>query len=272
MARSKNPWKKNKILLISGLLIILAIPLTVYFSLQRQNLLGRAQEVLPSEEGKGTQIIVSTNYPLYYLREKIILRAKNQSSQKVELQNSAPWSIEKWGGKNWVAVFNPISLQVLTPLGPGETKKWLWDQKDNQNRFAPSAKYRFNLSYAGRSFSQEFTIVPRLGSDGFFTFNIGRERLRVYMTNPQSVRDAIDNFYKINRKNIPNGLLADDRPGKSPYDRQWSWHLKPESIEMAEMAVIRCEGLPSHVEGNLDYWLEVVGRFCPWSARIDSLQ
>lgn len=272
MARSKNPWKKNKILLISGLLIILAIPLTVYFSLQRQNLLGRAQEVLPSEEGKGAQIIVSTNYPLYYLKERISLRAQNQSSQRVELQNSAPWSIEKWDGKNWVAVFNPVSLQVISPLNPRETKEWIWDQKDNQNRFVPSAKYRFNLSYVGRSFSKEFTIVPRLGSEGFFTFNIGGERLRVYMTNPQSVRDAIDNFYGLSPKNIPIGTLADNRPGKSPYDRRWSWHLKPESIVMNEAAIEVCDGFPSDVERDLDYWLKTIGMFCPWLARIGSLQ
>ncbi len=29
-----------------------------------------------------------------------------------------------------------------------------------------------------------------------------------------------------------------------------------------------CDGTPSQVEANLDYWVDTVQRFCPWSAKI----
>jgi len=33
-----------------------------------------------------------------------------------------------------------------------------------------------------------------------------------------------------------------------------------------------CDGTPSQVEAKLDYWLETVQRFCPWSAKIVKIE
>ncbi len=33
-----------------------------------------------------------------------------------------------------------------------------------------------------------------------------------------------------------------------------------------------CDGLPSDVEKDIDYWAGTVGRFCPWSAVLVSLK
>ena len=37
---------------------------------------------------------------------------------------------------------------------------------------------------------------------------------------------------------------------------------------MAEVTIELCDGLPSHVEEDLDYWADTVKRFCPWHAKI----
>jgi hypothetical protein len=33
-------------------------------------------------------------------------------------------------------------------------------------------------------------------------------------------------------------------------------------------AIELCDGCPQMVEDDLDYWVETVGRFCPWSTRV----
>jgi hypothetical protein len=46
----------------------------------------------------------------------------------------------------------------------------------------------------------------------------------------------------------------------------WSWHFTPNKWQLTELSAEVCDGRPSHVEEDLDYWVEEVGRFCPWSS------
>jgi hypothetical protein len=41
---------------------------------------------------------------------------------------------------------------------------------------------------------------------------------------------------------------------------------------MAEVTIELCDGRPSDLENNLVYWMDTVGRFCPWSARLVELK
>jgi hypothetical protein len=41
---------------------------------------------------------------------------------------------------------------------------------------------------------------------------------------------------------------------------------------MAEMTIELCDGTPSLVEADLDYWLDTVQRFCPWGAKLIQIQ
>lgn len=54
--------------------------------------------------------------------------------------------------------------------------------------------------------------------------------------------------------------------GDGGFNTAWSWHMVPSTVETADMSIEVCDGRPSMVEENLDYWLDTVGRFCPWSA------
>ena len=40
---------------------------------------------------------------------------------------------------------------------------------------------------------------------------------------------------------------------------------------MAEVAVEVCDATPSYVEANQDYFVDVVGSYCPWSAQLVGL-
>jgi hypothetical protein len=99
------------------------------------------------------------------------------------------------------------------------------------------------------------------------TFQVVNSEFRVFVTNP----DTIDELYRLQRgesqANIPNGPLLPG-PGPGMHNVPWSWHLDPEQTEMAEISIELCDGTPEFVEEDLQYWLDQVGRYCPWSARL----
>lgn len=41
---------------------------------------------------------------------------------------------------------------------------------------------------------------------------------------------------------------------------------------MVEAAIEVCDGTPSFVEDEVDYFVDTVGRYCPWSARLIEVQ
>lgn len=57
------------------------------------------------------------------------------------------------------------------------------------------------------------------------------------------------------------------RCGDGGFNRGWSWHLDPNSTSLVEASIELCDGCPSFVEAELDYWLRL-GRYCPWSTEI----
>ena len=70
---------------------------------------------------------------------------------------------------------------------------------------------------------------------------------------------------------IPNGVLRRDS-GRDNHNAPWSWHIDPVEIEMAEATIEVCSGIPSFIENDLDEWVDNVGRFCPWSATLSSVE
>lgn len=48
----------------------------------------------------------------------------------------------------------------------------------------------------------------------------------------------------------------------------WDWHINPATVEFIEIATEVCDGRPSFVQTQLDYWVDTVRRYCPWSARL----
>ena len=59
-------------------------------------------------------------------------------------------------------------------------------------------------------------------------------------------------------------LVAGDGGFNGPY----GWHLDPETVEVVDMAIELCDGKPSFVEEDLEYWLETVERYCPWGPKV----
>jgi len=56
--------------------------------------------------------------------------------------------------------------------------------------------------------------------------------------------------------------------GDGGFNQPWSWHLDPTQVQTADAAIELCDGRPSMVEADLDYWINTVGTFCPWGATV----
>lgn len=66
---------------------------------------------------------------------------------------------------------------------------------------------------------------------------------------------------------IPNGALAYGDGGvNAPHD----WHMQDTAL--ADMTIEVCDGTASMVDEDVTYWVETVGRFCPWSATVQAVE
>ena len=52
------------------------------------------------------------------------------------------------------------------------------------------------------------------------------------------------------------------------FNLNWGWHFY--RVNLVEVAVEVCDGTPSMVQANLNYWLTTVRNFCPWAAYVDA--
>lgn len=105
------------------------------------------------------------------------------------------------------------------------------------------------------------TLRPQREPDGWlFTVDVNGEKFKVLVTNPETAK-LLREMMRGERQGIIVGEL---RRGDGGFNKPWSWHLDPETIEIAEITIELCDGTPSFIESELDYWLNTVKRYCPW--------
>jgi len=67
--------------------------------------------------------------------EEIKFTLKNRCDHPITLKNSAPWKIRDKLGR---VVYSPIALQVIVKVDSGESKIWMWNQRDQRgNQVGP---------------------------------------------------------------------------------------------------------------------------------------
>ncbi|MDZ7721201.1 MAG: hypothetical protein U5K72_20430 [Balneolaceae bacterium] len=62
-----------------------------------------------------------------------------------------------------------------------------------------------------------------------------------------------------------NGPIVRGNPG---YNSSWSWHFVENEWDLVELSTEVCDGRPGFVEDELNYWVDNVGRFCPFNSRV----
>lgn len=103
-------------------------------------------------------VLLRTDKKVYKIGEKVTIILENNSNKTVYLRNSAPWRVEKRVGSEWTVVFTPIALQVITPLSPGGSKKWVWSQRDGKGRQVSEGEYRAILTVDNKILEAYFEI------------------------------------------------------------------------------------------------------------------
>ncbi len=101
-------------------------------------------------------------------------------------------------------------------------------------------------------------------------FDVVGEQFKVWVTNPAAIEQILA-LQSGAAAGFPNGALRAG-PGAGNHNAPWSWHLDPEATEIVELSIELCDGIPSFVEDDPGYWLDTVGRYCPWSATLADVQ
>ncbi len=56
--------------------------------------------------------------------------------------------------------------------------------------------------------------------------------------------------------------------GDGGHNLNWDWHFLPGKWVLAEVSIELCDGTPSYVNDNLDYFVDTVGQYCPWGSYV----
>jgi hypothetical protein len=111
--------------------------------------------------------------------------------------------------------------------------------------------------------------APSLSGGILVTFDVEGEEYRIFVKNEDTIEDILALQRGESEAAIPSGKIIGEPVF---YNQPWSWHIDPVDVHMAEFTIEVCSGLPSHVENDIDYWVNTVGRFCPWSAEIVEIE
>jgi hypothetical protein len=97
-----------------------------------------------------------------------------------------------------------------------------------------------------------------------YAVEVSGETFVVEVTTADQV-DQMEARLASGEEGVISGELA---AGDAGYNEEWSWHMVPATVHAADVAIEVCDGRPSMVEDDLEYWLDTVERFCPWGATV----
>ena len=97
-----------------------------------------------------------------------------------------------------------------------------------------------------------------------FEVRVADETFRVGVNDPVQ----IDSFAARLASGVQGPVSGTLARGAGGVNQPWSWHLDPETAHVADLTAEVCDGRPSFVEDDLDYWLESVKQYCPWGAKV----
>ncbi len=92
----------------------------------------------------------------------------------------------------------------------------------------------------------------------------GGETFRIRIHDSEMIAEA-ERLVESDDQRVLNAPL---RRGDGGFNAPWSWHMDPDEITFADLTVEVCDGCPHMIEEDLDYWIDTVGRYCPWSTDV----
>ena len=67
-------------------------------------------------------------------------------------------------------------------------------------------------------------------------------------------------------KHINGRILVDE--SICDLNGSWSWYFDPTDWALSEFSIELCDGNPQYVEDNLDEYVNVIERYCPWGSKV----
>ncbi|MDH3292190.1 MAG: hypothetical protein OEO20_11140 [Gemmatimonadota bacterium] len=101
--------------------------------------------------------------------------------------------------------------------------------------------------------------------DAVFKVDVGGETFHVSVTDAAVIAEAERRMRDGGGVGIVIGTLAH---GDGGFNQPWSWHLVPATVEVVDFSIELCDGRPSMVEADLEYWVDTVKQFCPWEGKL----
>jgi hypothetical protein len=112
---------------------------------------------------------------------------------------------------------------------------------------------------------------PDLRGGVLATFDVSGERFKAFVTNSTTVEALFALQRGESDASIPNGKIRRGA-GVGDHNAPFGWHLDAEDVEMAAATIELCDGRPSFVQAHIGEYVDVIGRYCPWGARLVALQ
>lgn len=98
-----------------------------------------------------------------------------------------------------------------------------------------------------------------------FEVEVNQEFFRIRLDDPDQIAEA-EAAMNTDRIGV---LLGELERGDGGFNAPYHWHLIPETVIFPDAAIEVCSGRPqSDVEADLDYWIDTLGTYCPWSAQV----
>lgn len=110
------------------------------------------------------QIGKNTDKLIYRIGEPVNISFINNEPKILYLPEIPPWEIWKFDFRSfqWQSVINPLALQVVNPVLPGNTRSWTWDQRDNRSEQVSWGLYRVDIPYSESLLEWELIISHSL--------------------------------------------------------------------------------------------------------------
>ncbi len=98
-----------------------------------------------------------------------------------------------------------------------------------------------------------------------YRVDVAGETFTLRATNP-AVIAQLDAALASGRVGVLGGELLH---GNGGFNAPHQWRIDPATVYVADVAMEVCDGRPfSDVSSDIDYWVDVLGSYCPWAARV----
>ena len=115
------------------------------------------------------------------------------------------------------------------------------------------------------------TVPSELRGGVLATFDVVGQRFKVWITNKAAIDQAVALRAGTSTSTIPVGRLRRGS-GQGSHNAPYNWHMDPDDIQFASVAIEVCDGTPDYVESHSGEFVDVVKTYCPWAAKLVALQ